>query len=106
MTFDQLVMSADFAETFLKGWSGGSEAIEDPVEQFRFAMAMKMLVDITATHHYQHTLGIIDKDSWMTWKLQFDRDMKSAPGFQEVLWERYPYYRPSFKKFVDAYRKD
>ena len=55
--FDAYIASPENASLFLRGWEGGTGALTDPVERHRFQMMMKMLIDITATHHYQYNWG-------------------------------------------------
>ena len=100
--FDQsLVGSKDAAEIWVRASQHGLDGFDDPVERFRCLLIGKQLVDQFQTHHYQREQGLIDPDLWKTWVSQFDEEVENSPGFVDVLRERYPHLRPSFRRFVD-----
>jgi hypothetical protein len=99
--FDEmLARDPKLVDVWLRGSAQGLAALRDPTEAFQFTLTAKQLVDLFHTHHYQHEIGMIADDWWQTWVLQYEEAM-SWPGFGEILKQRYPFFRPSFQRFVD-----
>jgi hypothetical protein len=98
-----LACDAKLAEIWLRGNERGLDAFDDPTERFQFHLVGKQLVDLFQTHHYQHQAGLIEDELWGTWVTQYDEQVASSPGFRDVIRERYPHLRSSFRKFVDEH---
>jgi len=103
-TFDQsLATNKDAAEIWVRGALDGLDSFDDPAERFQCLLIGKQIVDQFQTHHYQRERGLIDPELWQTWVSQFDEEVENSPGFGDVLRERYPHLRPSFRRFVDEH---
>ncbi len=89
-------------DMFLRGIADGVEALDTELEQERFLLVGKQLLDLFQTHHYQHELGLISDVLWATWVSQFEIGVQSQ-GMRDIIKSRYPYFRPSFADFVDEY---
>jgi len=89
-------------DLFTRGMVDGIDALDTELEQARFLLAGKQLLDLFHTHHYQHELGIISDELWATWVSQFE-DSIHMQGMRDIVKSRYPYFRPSFADFIDEY---
>lgn len=102
--FDQaMATNRGAAEAWVRGAADGLDSLEDPAERFQCFLIGKQLVDLFQTHHYQHERGLVDAELWQTWVSQFEYEIQTSPGFGDVLRERYPHLRPSFRRFVDEH---
>ena len=89
-------------DMFLRGIADGIEALDTELEQERFLLVGKQLLDLFQTHHYQHELGLISDELWATWVSQFESGIQDQ-GMRDIVKSRYPYFRPSFADFIDEY---
>ena len=102
--FDSLLVSdASIVDAWTRGASDGLESFDDPAERWRFYLIGKQLVDLFQTHHYQHQAGMIEDELWQTWVTQYEEELGRSAGFRDMVRERYPHLRPSFRAFVDAH---
>jgi hypothetical protein len=93
----------DLIALFLRGSTQGRSELTDPESAFRYDLIAKQLIDLFHTHHYQHEIGMITDDWWQTWVKQYEDAIGSWPGFREAFKQRYPFFRPSFQRFVDEH---
>jgi len=96
-----LVSNPELITLFLRGGTQGRAALIEPESALRYDLVAKQLIDLFHTHHYQHEIGMITDDWWQSWVLQYEDAIGSFPGFREAMKQRYPFYRPSFQRFVD-----
>ncbi len=85
---------------WVKGRINGIDSFDDEAEKFQFLLIGKQLIDQVQTHHYQYENGMIEPEWWQSWVTQLGEELE-FPGFREVLIQRRPHLRPSFRKFVD-----
>lgn len=78
----------------------GREFLKSEVEEFRYQIAQKQLLDMFHNLHYQYELGMIDEQWWQSWVLQF-REAFMWPGFRDVVEARRQFLRPTFQTIVD-----
>ena len=101
--FDSLLVNdPKLIALFLKGNTDGMDSL-DTSERFQYFLIAKQLVDQFQTHHYQYELGMIEEAWWQTWISQYEEEIESSQGFRDMVKERYPHLRPSFREFVDAH---
>jgi len=98
-----LVADTAAIDVWTRGANNGLESFDDPAERWRFYLIGKQLVDLFQTHHYQHQVGMIEDELWQTWVSQYEEELGRSPGFRDMVRERYPHLRQSFRAFVDAH---
>lgn len=102
--FDTLLSrDRELSSIWVRGSDHGLDSFDDPVERLQFLVLGKQLVDLFQTHHYQHDAGMIENELWGTWISQYDEFFQRSPGFRDVIRDRYPHLRPSFRAFIDAH---
>ena len=98
-----LVDDPELIALFLRGNSDGMDSL-DATERFQYNLIAKQLLDQFQTHPYQYELGMIGEAWWQTWITQYEQEIESSQGFRDIVKERYPHLRPSFREFVDAHQ--